>query len=81
MPLRKCGGEHGSQSSGRVKVREITDLLGVSRSLHRPPFRSCLREKGLTRAGVPRRGEVRVAGGNMSDWLLAKLCRCRLCSP
>lgn len=56
----------------------MTDLLGVSKSLHRPPFRSCLREKGLTRGGVPRKGGVRVAGGNMSDWLLAKPCRCWL---
>ncbi|KAF3851817.1 hypothetical protein F7725_005172 [Dissostichus mawsoni] len=40
-----------------------------------PQGRSCLREKGLTRAGVPRRGELRVAGGNTSDWLLAKPCR------
>lgn len=45
-------GLHGSGRGGRVKVREITDLLGVSKSLIRPPLRSCLCEKGLTRVGV-----------------------------
>lgn len=42
----------GSGGGGRVKVREMTDLLGVSKSLMRPPFRSCRWEKGLTRIGV-----------------------------
>ncbi len=56
-----------SWGGGRVKVREMTDLLGVSNSLMRPPLRSWRRENGLTRAGVPKHGEV--AGGNTSDWL------------
>ncbi len=43
----------------------MTDLLGVSNSLMRPPLRSWRRENGLTRAGVPKHGEV--AGGNTSD--------------
>lgn len=41
-----------SGGGGRVKVSEMTDLLGVSNSLILPPFRSSLREKGLIRAGV-----------------------------
>lgn len=45
-------GLHGSGRGGKVKVREMTDLLGVSKSLIRPPLRSCLWEKGLMRAGV-----------------------------
>ncbi|PWA30668.1 hypothetical protein CCH79_00009230 [Gambusia affinis] len=81
VPRRRRGEAHGSQSAGRVKVREMTDLLGVSKSLHRPPFRSLRREKGLTRGGVPRRGGVRAAGGNLSDWLLARPCRGGLWSP
>lgn len=60
------GGEaQGSGGGGRVKVREMTDLLGVSNSLMRPPLRSWRRENGLTRAGVPKHGDV--AGGNTSD--------------
>lgn len=54
---------HGSGGGGSVNVREITDLLGVSKSLMRPPLRSCLWEKGLTRAGVFRTGD------NTSDLL------------
>lgn len=63
-----------SGSAGRVKVSEMTDLLGVSNSLHRPPFKSCLRENGLTLPGVPSKGEGRLPGGIVSDWLLAKPC-------
>lgn len=51
-PFPKWVGLHGSGGGGRVKVSEMTDLLGVSKSLIRPPLRSCLWEKGLTRAGV-----------------------------
>lgn len=44
-------GTSQSGGGGRVKVREMTDLLGVSNSFILPPLRSSLCEKGLTRAG------------------------------
>lgn len=43
-----CSGAGG----GRLKVSEVTDLLGVSKSLIFPPFRSSRWEKGLTRGDV-----------------------------
>lgn len=36
---------------GRLKVSEMIDLLGMSKSLVFPPFRSSRWEKGLTRGG------------------------------
>lgn len=56
-------GSSQSGGGGRVKVREMTDLLGVSNSLILPPLRSSLREKGLTRAGVAKVTEFGVSGG------------------
>lgn len=58
----------GSGGEGRAKVREITDLLGVSKSLMRPPLRSWRWEKGLMRIGVDRvrRGD---GGRSTSDLL------------
>ena len=75
-------GEGRRGGVGREKVREMTDRLGVSRSLQRPPLRSRRVEKGLTRAGVPGAAAgawlgVRVAGGDASDWLRAKRWCCR----
>lgn len=71
-PLSVSDAEGSSQSGGggRVKVREMTDLLGVSNNLILPPLRSSLREKGLTRAGVAKVTEEGVSGGwSMSDLL------------
>lgn len=66
-------GSSQSGGGGRVKVREITDLLGVSNNLILPPLRSSLREKGLTRAGVARKqegmSEGRSVGGRPSEGL------------
>lgn len=39
-----------SGGGGKVKVREMTDLLGVSKSLIFPPLRSSRCKKGLSRA-------------------------------
>lgn len=66
-------GSSQSGGGGRVKVREITDLLGVSNNLILPPLRSSLREKGLTRAGAARKqegmSEGRSMGGRPSEGL------------
>lgn len=66
-------GSSQSGGGGRVKVREITDLLGVSNNLILPPLRSSLREKGLTRAGAARKqegmSEGRSVGGRPSEGL------------
>lgn len=63
------------EGGGRLKVREIKDLLGVSKSLILPPLRSCRWEKGLTRCGVSwARGKVGDLGRNMSDWLRERGC-------
>lgn len=59
------GEEEGSGGGGKVKVREISDLLGVSKSLMRPPLRSWRKEKGLRRTGVPTHGLE--AGVNRAD--------------
>lgn len=59
-----------SGGGGRVKVREMTDLLGVSKSLILPPFRSSRWEKGLTRVGGAKVIQGCVSGGcSMSDLL------------
>ena len=70
-------GEGRRGGAGREKLREMTDMLGVSSSLQRPPLRSRRLEKGLTRAGVPGAAAgawlgVTVAAGEASDWLRAK---------
>lgn len=63
-------GSSQSGGGGRVKVREMTDLLGVSNSLILPPLRSSLWEKGLTRAGVAELTQGGVSWGwSMSDLL------------
>lgn len=54
-----------SGGGGRVKVREMTDLLGVSNNLILPPLRSSLREKGFTRAGAARKQEGTSEGRSM----------------
>lgn len=60
-----------SGGGGSVKVREMTDLLGVSNSLIFPPLRSSLWEKGLNRAGG-----AKVAGGGVSGgWSMSDLLR------
>ena len=41
-PRAQWVGSEGSGRGGRSKVNEMTDLLGVSKSLIRPPFRSSL---------------------------------------
>lgn len=60
-------GSSQSGGGGRVKVREITDLLGVSNSLILPPLRSSLREKGLTRAGAAKKQEGMSEGRSMGS--------------
>lgn len=65
-----AGSSSQSGGGGKVKVREMTDLLGVSKSLIFPPFRSSRCEKGLTRA----EGAMVTQGGvsegcSMSDLL------------
>lgn len=60
-----------SGGGGSVKVREMTDLLGVSNSFIFPPLRSSLWEKGLNRAG----GAKVAVGGVSEGWSMSDLLR------
>ncbi|KAG7280400.1 hypothetical protein CRUP_035842 [Coryphaenoides rupestris] len=75
-PLPSDSAEWSSWGSGgRAKVREMTDLLGVSNSLILPPCKSLRWEKGLTRpVGGATAPGVEV-GGVSRGWSMSDLLR------